>query len=275
MAYQDDQAARPLPRLVLYGDHHSEIDRAILNILNTCVGPPYGLLGDASVALDNLRPSRRHQHLGENLESDSTFLRGFWRTFLELVSQIPCDDPAQGYLVMLIKDLRTLPPSNTSGMSFWRHLPGLQIGIKDIWCEPTRYEYDHQVYEQWINLNAFASRLYFNDLAECYGLGIRAMRRAFEHDQPQDNMFMNCRVKAAAQWMFYSADKLFSLMTTCRPTEKDQFDHLSPLFYGIVVFSLDRWAFWKKSFRNLSGATRDDAGTAVANMDRADGGRPV
>lgn len=101
------------------------------------------------------------------------------------------------------------------------------------------------------------------------------MRRAFEHDQPQDNMFMNCRVKAAAQWMFYSADKLFSLMTTCRPTEKDQFDHLSPLFYGIVVFSLDRWAFWKKSFRNLSGATRDDAGTAVANMDRADGGRPV
>ncbi|KAI0844410.1 hypothetical protein F5Y00DRAFT_266568 [Daldinia vernicosa] len=275
MAYQDNQAARPFPRLALYGDHRSEIDRAILNILNTCVGPPYGLLGDASVALDNLRPPRRRRHLGESLESESTFLYGFWRTFLEFASQIPCDDPAQGYLAMLINELRTLHPPNELGVNIWRDLPGLQRGINDAWREPTRYEYDHQLYKQWVNLNAFTSRIYYNDLLECYGLGIRAMRRAFEDDQSHGGAFMTCRVKAAAQWMIYSADKLFSLMTTRPPSEEEQIDHMSPLFYGINVFSPARWAFWKRRFRNLSGATKKAADAAVENMNRADGGQPV
>ncbi|KAI2780513.1 hypothetical protein F4815DRAFT_445109 [Daldinia loculata] len=273
MAYQGNYAVGPLPTLVLYGDHHSEVDRAILNILNACVGQSYGSLEDAVVALDNLRPSRRQRGPWETVESETTFFRGFWLTFLKLASQIPCDDTAQGYLVIIVNGLRTLPPPDQSTRNVWRHLPELRGSIKDVWHEPTRHEDDYQVYHQWVNLNAFVARLYNNNLVDCYGPGIRAMRHAFEGNRCRDYMVKTCREKAAAQWMFYSANKLFSLMTTCRPSENDKREHRSREFHGTKVFSFDRWIFWKQAFGDLSVATVDDAAMAVASMDRADGGQ--
>ncbi|KAI1655132.1 hypothetical protein F4813DRAFT_391849 [Daldinia decipiens] len=269
MAYQDNYAAVPVPRLVLYSYTHSEVERAILTIINACNEPPYGSLEDAAIALDDLRPSRRLGSHWNPSESERPFLREFWPTFLQLACQIPCSDITQDYLVTIINELRSLHRPDDRTANIWNNASELSRGINSIWLG--KADDDYHVCQRYVNLNAFVSRLYNDDLVDCYGLGIKAMRRVFESGQSRSDMLVICRIQAATQWMLYSAKKLFALMTVYRPGHRDQDTYGSALFSGNMAFSFERWMYWKRSFGNLCDAEGDDADLAVASMDRADG----
>ncbi|KAI0110312.1 hypothetical protein F4814DRAFT_426555 [Daldinia grandis] len=271
MAYLENQAFPLLPALIFYGENYTEIDRAIVDVLNIYIGTPHGSRAEAAAAIDRIRLSRGYHGVQGSTRSALIFVHGFWPTFLKCARQIPCNEAAQGYLVAVVNELRALPSSNPVTRNPWRGLPGLGGSIRNAYHEPTVSPSQYQRYEEWINLNAFVARLYGNELVGCYGLGIKAMSRAFENRPTRGSRIQTWRVRAAAQWMFYSSNKLFAVMTTGRPRLGDGHSHSSTRFSGARVYSFDRWMFWKQSFRNLSIGAGDDATVAVEVMDRADG----
>ncbi|KAK6958490.1 hypothetical protein Daesc_001291 [Daldinia eschscholtzii] len=140
--------------------------------------------------------------------------------------------------------------------------------------EPTRYEEDYTPYERWVNLHSFASRLYGINLISCYKLAIKALRRALEDNESEDNMTKRCRIRAAAQWMIYSAGVLFTLMYS-RPTENDRQELQSWRFTGRDVFSVNRWNYWKERFVYHSTAIGSEAIAAASSMNRIDRSQPT
>ncbi|KAI1480022.1 hypothetical protein F4774DRAFT_425151 [Daldinia eschscholtzii] len=269
MDYRNKQSASSLSMLALYDEDPSTLAQSIVAFLNTYVGPPFHSAQRTSSALDLLRP------LSRNIEGVvSIFLRRFWRTFLNLASQVPHVHEAQQKLVLLLKDLNSYSRPNEPQVKFWNGLPGLQSAINDCWQEPTPYEEDYTPYERWVNLHSFASRLYGINLLSGYKLAIKALRRALEDNESQDNMTKRCRIKSAAQWMLYSAGVLFTLMYS-RPTENDRQELQSWRFTGRDVFSVNRWNFWKERFTYYGTAIGGEAVAAANSMSRIDGSRPM
>ncbi|KAI0844411.1 hypothetical protein F5Y00DRAFT_266569 [Daldinia vernicosa] len=216
---------------------------AICYILNGCIQPAPDSIQRAAFALDNLRPRTARG------VTDETFARGFWQTFLKYARQIHCNN--QDYLATVVKQLTALPPQNQGTGNFWTHLPGLRKAIEDMW--------DGKTYIP--RTKSFGIP----------GMGLKAMRRAFEDNQSENARVRECRMQAAAQWIFYSAPNLYELME-CNPSEHDQRKHHSTQFLGTDVFSLRRWMFWKRALIDLCTQV-DYAARAVEFMDAVDGGQ--
>ncbi|KAK6958489.1 hypothetical protein Daesc_001290 [Daldinia eschscholtzii] len=141
--------------------------------------------------------------------------------------------------------------------------------------EPTRHEDSDTAFREWINLNSFAARLYGNGIYDCYGLGITALRRAFESSNTPVPAVRDCRIKAATQWIHWAAFKMFGLMCSV-PSHNDRHNHRSGRFTGSRVFSLERWIFWKQHFSREQSDNLDDAiDLALTLMNEADGGMPI
>ncbi|KAI1480023.1 hypothetical protein F4774DRAFT_425153 [Daldinia eschscholtzii] len=267
-------AIQPVSLMHLYGEEYDEVDRTIQNILNQYVGPPVGSREDAATLLDNLRTTRR-QYPGRMGQSESAFFRGFWKVFLVLVKQINSSQPAMDQLILLIQELRFMSLTFPFRTNPWRNLPGLPDAIHNIWHEPTRYEDSYIAFGEWINLNSFAARLYGDGIFDCYGLGITALRRAFESSNTPVPAVRDCRIKAATQWIHWAAFKMFDLMRSV-PSHDDRNRHRSDRFTGSRVFSLERWIFWKRHFSREQSDNLDDAiGLALTLMNEADGGMPI
>lgn len=133
-----------------------------------------------------------------------------------------------------------------------------------------------KAYDRWVNLNTFAARVYNQNIVELYDLGVYSVRGAFERDNYPSPEADKCYVDAAAQWMIYSAPKLFLLTQTSnrgRATfpSRGYVVLEGPAFHGTTVITLARWIYWKVCFNQKTADGWDQPFTAYTYMSIADG----
>ncbi|OTB15749.1 hypothetical protein K445DRAFT_22070 [Daldinia sp. EC12] len=256
---------RYINRSVVSHEMHYAISRFLENHLSE---------EEAVYHLDSLRPTKRVLIYRETAETQEQFLDEFWRSFLELVFDVPPEHDGQWKLLNLILQLNGL---NESGRFFWAGFPRLREYTRSIWKMSI---YHHSCgLQRWVNLNSFFSRMYGASIIDWYDLGIHSLRWAFEREaQPQPSVASK-RVKAAAQWMINAAPRLFRLTQTLATSADEEVLHegtgfialTQPEYIGDVVFTETRWIFWNQSFLQHSSNQGDAAYAAYTHMNYADG----
>ncbi|KAI1082082.1 hypothetical protein F5B20DRAFT_534318 [Whalleya microplaca] len=244
------------PQLVLKlkDDDTWVVAKTAFDIIAAYVQPTSQSLPEqVALYLDNLTPVKRQLNYLERTETFTSFLLEFWEVFLVLARQIPCDHPSQARLVQLVAELKSLSTmSAETGRGIWTDLVGLENSIQDSWKEPSSAEDTFEPFQEWINLNAFVSRLYGDGLIDFYYFAIWTMRDSLEiASHPVEDVF-ECYVTAAAQWIYHSSSTLLKDMRDREPRELELGPLRSSLFVGTKVISIDRWLFWKQRFKSLS-----------------------
>ncbi|KAI0844409.1 hypothetical protein F5Y00DRAFT_266567 [Daldinia vernicosa] len=149
-------------------------------------------------------------------------LRNLWRAFIEIVCQVPAYDVNQKRLVQVLAHLSSFPPPPES-RSHWANLPGFEQLIRESWRRP-EHDDDDKAYDRWINLNAFAARLYGGNIVEWYDLGISSVRDAFEldyHPEPREISGFRCG-------QFYKVLNGFDVVTWSVKSKASMANHFLP-----------------------------------------------
>lgn len=143
--------------------------------------------------------------------------------------------------------------------------------------EPSPHEDTYEPFHEWVNLNSFTSRLYGANLIKWYYFGIWAMRDSLESPQNLPDDILDNRILVAAQWIYHSKSRLFTLVRSLNLSIDQAYALRSPTFPRGDI-SMSRWLFWKERFERESRLApsemiRIEATRAYEAMNEEDGGR--
>ena len=150
--------------------------------------------------------------------------------------------------------------------------------VRETWNDIPVGRNQNMTAEQWTNLNAFVARVSAAGMRDFSLYAIWSMRGTLETDvaaDPLDNL-----LPASAAWILYAGKQLYNSDQEWLP-EPMKGDPASggPLWDGKHGFCKERWAFWKKRFRDVEGRrdgvgreTKRIAAEAVAAMDAVESG---
>ncbi|EAL91609.1 hypothetical protein KXW98_007937 [Aspergillus fumigatus] len=237
-----------------YRAEHSSPELHVFNILNDYLQPSSTTPpSEAAQSIHALTPK------AASTQEDSSDLEGFlwstWGSIIKVAKQIPYNHPSQDRLVDLIHALTKLPPRTVSIWGsencLWEDLPMLGPTLRESWnAAPTYTKASDQEITEWINLQAFTARLCKSDRSLSL-LGVWSLRSGLERELSDEEL--DGEVAAAAMWMVYGGENLFSQLTHEVPDqETERMMRPGPLFSGLGQLSPERWQFWKLRFEDLS-----------------------
>ena len=274
-------------------------DRRPFNILRDYVEDRLSL--DETVQ----RITKPVEDLYDDDSSDTkTFLQFTWKTFNNIIEQIPYDHDAHrklAHFLISIKHRRS--PEGDDARCFeahegqlWKDLPLYELGFAGVWSSPTdrimevtaravdlRYDTLGQlggpagIRQNYMRWNAFLSRLaYFEDAPDWEIYGLNVFRWALEDDLNPEGLSLN--VPGAVMWIFHAGESIW----------KSEREWVGPLvdrntFYttrGSLMwdeskkngFCEERWVLWRDSFgwvadmEEVSNETRELAISAYERM---------
>lgn len=113
-----------------------------------------------------------------------------------------------------------------------------------------------------------AAQLLGNKVKSLSNLALWQLRIALE----QNDTLEYYRVMVAALWIQHASEVLFELANSTDELSDGMKMALEtgPRFQGDVVFSMDRWRFWKSRFVEATKTPDDDAAQAVELMGKAE-----
>lgn len=80
---------------------------------------------------------------------------------------------------------------------------------------------------------------------------------------------MDCRVTAAAQWIFQAGDELFRSISEDISEDDARVTKPGALYQGRAGLCSERWQFWKRRFSEISGQLSEETqkvATSAAEM---------
>ncbi|GAQ09484.1 hypothetical protein ALT_6805 [Aspergillus lentulus] len=229
-------------------------EHRIFNILNDYLQPSSTTPPrEAAQAIHALTP-KTGSTPEENSELED-FLWYTWGTIIKVAKQIPHNHPSQDRLVDLIHALTELPPTTVSIWGsenyLWKDLPMLGPSLRESWDPPAYTKPDDQEVTEWINLQAFTARLMSKCDPSLSLLGVWSLRSGLEEELSDNEL--EGEVAAAAMWMVYGSENLFSqLADAVEDEEKERLMKPGTLYSGQGQLSPERWQFWKQRFGEMS-----------------------
>ena len=127
---------------------------------------------------------------------------------------------------------------------------------------------DDQEVTEWINLQAFTARLMSKCDPSLSLLGVWSLRSGLEEELSDKEL--EGEVAAAAMWMVYGSENLFSqLADAVEDEEKERLMKPGTLYSGQGQLSPERWQFWKQRFGEMSQQIQvNDETTGVIRLAR-------
>ncbi|KAJ6188457.1 Protein of unknown function DUF3632 [Penicillium mononematosum] len=229
------------------------IEQKYFTILHDCLQPTSEIsAAEAAAAINELTPMNREAK-GENAEHPESWCLEFWGTINEIVKQIPHDHPSQDKMVEIMKELKVLPGvevhfSETATTRIWTDLPCLMEVWSEAYITPSPKD-DACVFEKWINWQAFSARVLQARLADWFHLTTWSFRDALEEEPLEEKELLECRIRAAAQWIEHSRDIIFHFLDKL-PDLRDL--RPGPLYVSKGGLCRERWDFWEARFRTLA-----------------------
>ncbi|KAG2420008.1 hypothetical protein HFD88_004805 [Aspergillus terreus] len=171
------------------------------------------------------------------------FLWEIWKLFIAIARQIPPDHPSQDRLVDVVQALEDT--------RLWTDLPVLGPSMREAWTSPTLVSDNPSEEEMaaWVNLNAFAARLFALDSISWPNFAVWTLRAALEEEISGHKV--ECDVKAAAQWIVRCGSTIFRHTATAIETKSFRG---GSLYSGPSCISMERWTFWKQRFGEISAS---------------------
>ncbi|KAI1776764.1 hypothetical protein F4818DRAFT_440162 [Hypoxylon cercidicola] len=119
---------------------------------------------------------------------------------------------------------------------------------------------------QWLNLNSFLAKLYSEQVINWQPFPIWELRDGLEYpmSDPSHKSVPGTRIRVAAEWIVQSAPRLLSMSLLDFPSGhagEEKRRHLyrgAPLYPDANGFSLERWCFWKRRFREMRTEVKED-----------------
>jgi hypothetical protein len=231
-------------------------------------------------------PSKRKQDEGPEevwveieKESGGSFLWEFWELFFDTARQIYYDNPTQDRLVQLIIALRELDCKTTfkgrsfQGMRIWADLPQFDWVAVEFIETLDRYTADYN------NFSIFGARLTREGVSDFSLWAIWELRLALEEEpDPRARNYkfygsdLDLRVPLAAKWIAIAGESLYKSNKPFGGPAKG-----GRLWKGKEGFSIGRWLFWKRRFKEVqeNAMARDETRRIVSEtkkvMERLDG----
>lgn len=203
-------------------------------------------------------------------------LHDLWYTLIQAAQIMPADDAAQDRLVhqvLYARSLGTLRRTTTGteeqaitadGGRIWTNLPYLVCDLQTVWEQSTALSPTHRH-----NLAAFTARLAALGVggADLSDAALWLLRTALETPRPLtkagggDSISLAELLPACVAWFQYCNHRLLTLSVSqhgshapaATPGELAQIAQVS--HWG---FSVARWLFWRRRFKELSRCTDDD-----------------
>ncbi|KAJ5959571.1 uncharacterized protein N7479_006721 [Penicillium vulpinum] len=229
------------------------VEQKYFMILNDCLQPASKIsAAKAAAGINELTPMSREAK-GEEAEHPESWCLEFWGTFSEIVKQISYDHPAQDKMVEIMKELKALPGVEvtfyeTARPRIWTDLPCLMEVWSEAYITPSP-KGDASEFAKWVNWHAFSARVLQAGLADWFHLTTLCFHDALEEEHIEAKEFLDCRIRASAQWIEHSRDIIFHSL--------DKLPNLrylkpGPLYFGKEGLSRERWEFWEARFRDLA-----------------------
>ncbi|KAF7155551.1 hypothetical protein CNMCM6106_004697 [Aspergillus hiratsukae] len=243
-------------------------EQRVFDILNDYVQPSSTTpAGEAAQAIHALTPKA-----GSTQEEKSeleNFLWFIWGAIIEIAKQIRHNRASQDRLVDLIHALTELPPTTVSIWSsetrLWKDLPLLGPALREAWNRtylsdnsatmltaqaPTYTKSNDQAIAEWINLQAFTARLMSKCDPSLSLFAVWSLRSGLE--EKLSDRELDGEVAAAAMWMVYGGETLFSqLADAVQDEEKERMMKPGTLYSGQGQLCKERWQFWKRRFGEM------------------------
>ncbi|RLL96285.1 hypothetical protein CFD26_106374 [Aspergillus turcosus] len=256
-------------------------EQRIFDILNDYLQPSSTTPpSEAARAIHALTPTQE-----ENSDLED-FLWSTWGTIIQIAKQIPHDHPSQDRLVDLIHALAELPPTTVSIWNsetrLWKDLPILGPSLREAWNRtypsdntatlltaqaPTYTKSNDRAIAEWINLQAFAARLMSKCDPSLSLFAVWSLRSGLEEELSDKEL--DGEVAAAAMWMVYGGETLFSqLADAVQDEEKERMMKPGTLYSGQGQLCLERWQFWKRRFGESEQIQVNDETKGVIRLAR-------
>ncbi|GFF51678.1 hypothetical protein IFM61606_02308 [Aspergillus udagawae] len=238
-------------------------EQRIFNILNDYLQPSSTTPpSEAAQAIHALTP-KAGSTPEENPDLED-FLWSTWGTIIKTAKQIKDNHPSQDRLVDLIHALTELPPTTVSIWSsetrLWKDLPILGPTLRESWDPPTYTKPNDREITEWINLQAFTARLMSKCDPSLSLLAVWTLRSGLEEELSDREL--EGEGAAAAMWMVYGGEKLFSqLVDAVQDEEIERLMKPGTLYSGQGQLCLERWQFWKRRFGEISEQIQADEET--------------
>ncbi|GIK00107.1 hypothetical protein Aspvir_004123 [Aspergillus viridinutans] len=229
-------------------------EQHIFNILNDYLQPSSTTPpSEAAQAIHALTPKAASTQEEDSELED--FLWSTWGTIIKIAKQIDDNHPSQDRLVDVIHALTELPPTTVSIWGsenrLWKDLPILGPSLRESWDPPTYTKPNDPEITEWINLQAFTARLMSKCDPSLSLLGVWSLRSGLEEELSDREL--EGEVAAAAMWMVYGGENLFSQLTDAvQDEEMERLMMPGTLYSGPGQLSLERWQFWKRRFGEMS-----------------------
>ncbi|KAI1772962.1 hypothetical protein F4818DRAFT_424505 [Hypoxylon cercidicola] len=240
------------PNLQYVEDRVEDIEKSIFNVLKATL--QYPTIPQAKAA----KLAHDIVFLDETDGSGET-LWDVWFLILDMAACIPPGHEWQDSLLQSLGILckRDQPIAKHSGAPSWKELPSFRMCVREKWLDPagTGEETEEllEEFSRWKNLNSFVARLPSHGFIPGINFPVWQLREALE-EPPVEGRALECQIWVATEWIINCADILFDEMNSKEEPDKDTARAFrgGSLYDGRPPFSLERWAFWKTRFSELS-----------------------